>query len=276
EVAGSQVEPKMARAMTPAGAYRDFAGVVLVTPEASVLQEWLLSQDGATLTTRTCPVGETRGAKFAACTSWSAPEPVSSVGLAGPVRSFSAYLFPQADGSIGLEESVFDMSCGTRSERGCAIVDGDIDESACGDWTSSEDAVSLGVPQQRAFDDEVVVSYVDSNGDLQVSQDLVSLTGSKAWSRTCSAADTSPCSFSDAVSLSELGIHYPSIEGIGGYTYADGDQIVYAETIIAPGGAAGARRTCPVSGANGVELDKCGSWERVDFGAIAATNDAVL
>lgn len=277
-IAASDVElqPKADRTASSANAYRDFAGVVLATPTASVLHEWLLSADGTTLLTRACPVTEKRGADFLACTAWSAPEPVSSIGLDGPVRSFSAYLYPQADGSVALEEAVFDMSGGARSQRACAITDGAIDESACGAWTSGMNAIALGIPQERAFDDEVVISYVDAKGDVQMSQELVSLTGSQTWQRTCAASDTSsPCSFSSAQSLAELGIHYQAIEGIGGYTYAEGDQIIYAQTVIAPDGSAG-RRLCPVSGAAGVELDKCRAWQSVELSAVAMSKGGVL
>lgn len=270
-----QSEAKTAELKTQANAFRDFAGAVIVAPTGSVLHEWLLSEDGATLITRTCPVNAT-GVSFLDCSQWSAPAPVSSVGLTGPVRSFSTYVFPQADGSPALEEAVFDMSGGARSERTCAIANGTIDESACGDWTSSVDAIAMGIPQERAFDDEVVISYVDAKGQAQLSQELVSLTGSKAWQRTCAADSTSTCSFSSAVSLAELGIHYESIEGIGGYTFTERDEVFYAQTVIAPGGHSGDRRICPVSPSEGVQVDKCGRWETLDLEALPTANRAVF
>ena len=277
ELAATEIEIQTKSApLTPqTRGYRDFAGVVLATPTASVLHEWVLSEDGSTLTTRTCPV-EPGGVNFFACAPWSDATPVSSVGLPNPVRSFSTYLFPLADGSTELEETVLDMSGGARSERTCSVVDGKIDEATCSDWTSNEDAVAFGIPQERAFDDEVVISYVDAEGQVQVSQELVSLTGSKAWQRTCAEGDTSPCTFSSAFSLASLGVHFDSIEGIGGYTFTERGQVFYAQTVIAPGGASAERRLCPVSPSEGVQVDKCLAWQTVDLEAIPTTNRAAL
>ena len=267
------------KAPAASGLYRDVAGVVLTDSKygAQHLEQWILSQDGAAVRTRTCPVKDVGGVDFGDCGSWRGPQQVADLGLAGfaPVRSFSSYLFTDAAQHQELAQVVFNLTGDERQERICPVVGSAINWPSCSNWLAQAESVSeLGAPQQTAFDDEVVVPYFDKQGNPQFTQQLITPLGDSVWARSCA---TSPgeitgisdnCAFSPPVRLSALGIHFEAVQGVGGYTYSDGGAQIYAQTVIAADGISASRRLCPVT-SEGVSFESCLGWESVDLAELA-------
>ncbi|MEO7110072.1 MAG: hypothetical protein ABI183_06515 [Polyangiaceae bacterium] len=259
--------------------YRDVAGVVLTDPKSGAqrLQQWVLSQDGTELKSRFCPVKTEGGVNFNDCLPWNRAQSLSDLALSdvGPVRSFSTYLFADESQKPVLAQVVFDMAGTERVERTCPIVGNIVDWADCSNWLALEESASaLGVPQQGAFDDEVVVPYVDKQGNPQFTQQLITPSGDAAWARTCTMTDGQipgiggTCPFAPQVRLSALGIHFDAVQGVGGYQYTDGEARIYAQTAIAADGVSASRRLCPVT-AEGVAFEQCLGWEPVDLTELA-------
>lgn len=261
--------------------FRDIAGVVTTGAalgDSSELHQWLLTEDGSSFLERSCPVLP-KGVSFAGCTPWSRLTSIRRLGLSQPIRSLSTFLSYDAVGAPLLKEIVFDLPGQNRSARTCPITAaGEIDDSRCTDWASSEEgAQNIGVPAQTAFSDEVVVTFHDADGTLLQTQQLVSVTGVGVWARTCAVADLgSPgCQFSKELGLSEVGIDYAAIQGLGGYTYEVEGQTLYAETVIAADGTSTSRRVCPVT-ADGIRFDECSAWTAADLRVALTTVDSAL
>ncbi len=257
--------------------FRDIAGVV-TSSDSPKLHQWLLAENGLSFTERSCPVLP-RGVSFVGCTPWSRLTSIERLGLLQPIRSLSTFLSYDADGEPALKEIVFDLPGQNRSERTCPITgDGEIDSSGCTGWAASEDgAQNIGVPEQTAFSDEVVVTFHDVDGTLLQTQQLVSVTGLGVWARTCPVTELgSPgCEFSKELRLSEIGIDYAAIQGLGGYTYEVQGQTLYAETVIAADGTSTSRRICPVT-AEGIRFDECSAWTTADLRAALASATSPL
>jgi hypothetical protein len=259
--------------------YRDVAGVVLIDPKSAAqrLQQWVLSQDGTEVRSRFCPVKPEGGVDFGDCLPWSGAQSLSDLALAdvGPVRSFSTYLFTDETQKPVLAQVVFNMAGNERVERTCPVVGNIVDWTDCSSWLALEEsAAALGVPQQGAFDDEVVVPYVDKQGNAQFTQQLITPSGDAAWARTCTMTDGQipgiggTCPFAPQVRLSALGIHFDVVQGVGGYEYIDGTSRIYAQTVIAADGVSASRRLCPVT-PEGVDFEKCLGWESVELTELA-------
>jgi hypothetical protein len=269
-------------APAPAALYRDVAGVVLTDPKsgAQQLEQWILSQDGAEVRSRLCPVKATGGVVFSECASWQSPQTTAELGLVdiATIRSFSTYLFADASQELELAQVVFNMAGDERLERTCPVIGNAISWAACSSWLALEEsAAALGVPQQTAFDDEVVVPYLDKQGNAQFTQQLITPSGEGAWARTCSTAQgeipgagsVDGCAFSPQVRISALGIHFDAVQGVGGYIYSDNGAQMYAQTVIASDGVTAARRLCPVT-PEGVDFEQCLGWDSVDLTVLAA------
>lgn len=266
---------------TPSNAlYRDVAGVVLADPKTGDqrLEQWILAQDGSEVRTRNCPVKTKGGVDFGDCLAWGRPQTLIDLDLAsvGPIRSFSTYLFADASENLVLAEVAFDMAGDERLERTCPTVGDGVKWSACSSWLSLEEsAAALGVPQQSAFEDEVVVPYADKQGNPQFTQQLITPAGDSAWARTCAMSDGQipgvggSCAFSPQVRLAALGIHFEAVQGIGGYEYIDNGARIYAQTAIAADGVSASRRLCPIT-PDGVDFEQCLGWESIDLTALAA------
>jgi hypothetical protein len=258
--------------------YRDTAGIVLVDPKtgAQRLEQWILSQDGAELRTRFCPLKATGGVIFGECLAWSQSQSLADLDLAdvGPIRSFSTYLFTDSSQNQVLAQVVFNMAGDERLERTCPVTGNVVQSLQCSSWLSLEESASaLGVPQQRAFEDEVVVPYDDKQGNPQFTQQLITTSGDSAWARSCPMSDgqipgvAGGCAFSAQVRISALGIHFDAVQGVGGYEYTDDGARIYAQTVIAADGVSASRRLCPIT-AEGVDFGACLGWESVDLTAI--------
>ena len=271
---------------TPTPLYRDMAGVVLSDAGSGTqrLEQWILSHDGAELRVRSCPVKSPKGVLFNECDPWSAPEQVSDLGADGltAIRSFSSYLFTDSSQNLQLAEVVYNLAGDERQERTCPILATGIgiDWSACTDWQAHEESASeLGAPQQTAFEDEIVVPFVDSKGSARFTQQLITPAGDSVWARSCTTATneipglTDDCAFSSPVPVSALGIHFDAVQGAGGYSYASGGGQVYAQTVIAADGVSASRRLCPMT-SEGVAFANCLGWEPIDLTALA--NDSAL
>jgi hypothetical protein len=255
--------------------YRDVAGVVLVDPQSGAqrLEQWVLSQDGTEVRARNCPVKTTNGVDFDGCGAWGEPASLTDLGLTevGPIRSFSTYLFTDASGNPVLAQVAFDMAGSDRVERTCPIVGQDVTWASCSSWLALEEPASaLGVPQQVAFEDEVVVPYADKYGAAQFTQQLIMPAGDAAWARTCTTTEGQipavggGCAFSAQMPIASIGIHFDAISGIGGYAYTDNGARIYAQTAIAADGVSAARRLCTITD-QGVDFGHCLGWESVDL-----------
>ncbi|MEO8797377.1 MAG: hypothetical protein ABI551_05780, partial [Polyangiaceae bacterium] len=260
--------------------FRDIAGVVtrVSRDDSFKLHQWLLTEDGLSFIERSCPVLP-RGVSFVGCTPWSRLTSVERLGLSQPIRSLSTFLSYDADGEPLLKEIVFDLPGQNRSERACPItVAGEIASTGCTDWAASEDgAQNIGVPEQTAFSDEVVVTFHDADGTLLQTQQLVSVTGLGVWARTCPVAElgSTGCTFSKELGLAEVGIDYAAIQGLGGYTYEVEGQVLYAETVIAADSTSTSRRICPVT-ADGIRFDECSAWTTADLRAALTSGTSAL
>jgi hypothetical protein len=258
---------------------RDVAGVVLTDSKSAAqrLQQWVLSQDGTEVKSRFCPVKLAGGVDFGDCLPWTAPQSLADLALAdvGPVRSFSTYLFTDVSQKPVLAQVVFNLAGTERVERTCPVLGDVVNWTDCSSWLALEEsAAALGVPQQRAFEDEVVVPYLDKQGNAQFTQQLITPSGDAAWARTCTMTDGQipgiggTCPFAAQVRLSALGIHFDAVQGVGGYEYTDGGARIYAQTVIAADGISASRRLCPVT-AEGVDFEQCLGWESVELTDLA-------
>ncbi|HEX7663259.1 MAG TPA: hypothetical protein VF407_02045 [Polyangiaceae bacterium] len=260
--------------------FRDVAGVVtdVEGSDQQTLHQWLLTEDGRSFVERSCPV-VARGVTFGGCSPWSELTSIERFGLSEPIRSLSTFVSYDASGAKVLKEIVFDLPGQNRSERSCPItVAGEIDVPSCTDWAASEEgAQNIGVPEQTAFSDEVVVTFHDEGGALLQTQQLVSLSGSGVWARTCPVADlgTPGCDFSKELRLSDVGIDYDAIQGLGGYTLEIAGQTLYAETVIAADGQSTSRRVCPVT-ADGIRFDECSKWSTAELPTVLTTTASPL
>lgn len=268
-----------ATAASVAPLYRDVAGVVLVDPKsgAQKLEQWILTQDGTELKSRFCSLKADGGVDFDLCQAWNRAQSLSDLALTdvGPIRSFSTYLFTDPSQNTVLAQVVFNMAGSERVERTCPVAGTVVDWAECSNWLALEESASaLGVPQQDAFDDEVVVPYVDKQGNPQFTQQLITPNGDAAWARTCAMTDgqipgaLGTCAFSAQVRLSALGIHFAAVQGVGGYQYNDGDARIYAQTAIAADGISASRRLCPMT-PEGVDFENCLGWRSVDLTELA-------
>lgn len=264
--------------------YRDVAGVVLVDPTsgAQTLHQWLLLDSGDSFVSRTCPVsdmgGQKGGVDFPRCSAWTEADSIDALGLAGvtALRSLSFFVLPTSYGSQSLVQVAFDDDGSMRFSRSCPIAGGEITWNACAPVVVEELATSFGIPQVSDFSDEVVVAFVDGKGQPAVSQEVLALNGASAWTRTCPTYEASGCAFAgNAEPIADLGIHYDAVEGIGGYTYVDGDETLYAQTVLAEGGTSASRRLCPVT-STGVDFGKCRTWQAVDLAGATSTTGSML
>jgi len=279
---GSVETPLPPHAAAASASFRDVAGFVLTDAktQAQQLTQWLLNEDGDQLLTRTCPVKAAGGVNFGDCRRWSRPVAIAEIGLSAPIRSFSSYLFAQTSQTT-LVQVAFNMAGNERLERTCRVNGGEVAWASCSNWIALEEsAAGLGVPQQTAFDDEVVVPYVDDDGIASFTQQLIASSGESVWSRTCStAAGEVPgvggaCAFLPAVRISAIGIHFDAVQGVGGYTYTDGASSIYAQTVVAANGIDASRRLCPVT-THGVAFEKCLGWETVTLADLSQQGAAL-